>query len=459
MTAAAKKTRSIPAFVISGTSSGSGKTLVSLGIMEALRRRGLIVQPFKAGPDYIDPGLHSLLLGRPSYNLDTWMMGEKGVRETFRRASFSSDCAVVEGVMGLFDGRGGLSEEGSTAHLSKTLGLTVVLVANAEKAARSMGAVVKGFETFDKSVSVKWVIFNKVGSERHEKILRDSLRGSKVKVLGCVPRDPALALESRHLGLMTAGEMGSGWKDFVRRAGDVMEENISLDALLRGSKTVVNAPKLFSASSPRVRIAVASDRAFSFYYQENLDILSDFGAELVFFSPLLDRKLPEGTGGIYIGGGYPEAHAKALEDNRFLRDELRRAIEAGMPVYAECGGLMYMGKAIEADGRVSRMSGVFPWTTRLLPKRKALGYREVSLTGNCPFLKKGKIRGHEFHYSEMSGPPSGVFAYTVSGGDKKYEEGFVYKNTLASYIHLHFASNPAFAAGFVKASEGFRGRK
>lgn len=456
---ALKKTRSIPAFVISGTSSGSGKTLVSLGIMEALRRRGLLVQPFKAGPDYIDPGLHSLLLGRPSYNLDTWMMAVKGVRETFQRASFLSGCAVVEGVMGLFDGRGGLTEEGSTAHLSKTLGLPVVLVANAEKAARSMGAVVKGFETFDKSVSVKWVIFNKVGSERHEKILRDSVRSSKVKVLGCVPKDLSLVLESRHLGLMTASEMGSGWRDFVKRAGDVMEETINLDLLLRGSKTIVSAPKPLQATFPRVRIAVALDMAFSFYYQENLDILSNAGAELVFFSPLSDRALPEGIGGIYLGGGYPEMHAKALEDNRFLRDEIRQAVEAGMPVYAECGGLMYMGKAIEADGRVSRMSGVFPWTTRLLPKRKALGYREVSLTGNCPFLKKGKIRGHEFHYSEMSGAAVGAFAYTVSGKDKKYEEGFVYKNTLASYIHLHFASNPAFAAGFVKASEKFRGRK
>ncbi|MCC6502079.1 MAG: cobyrinate a,c-diamide synthase [Deltaproteobacteria bacterium] len=449
----------MPAFVISGTSSGSGKTLISLGIMEALRRRALIVQPFKTGPDYIDPGLHSLLLGRPSYNLDTWMMGVKGVRQAFARASFASGCAVVEGVMGLFDGRGGLSEEGSTAHLAKTLGLPIVLVANAEKAARSMGAVVKGFETFDESVSVKWVIFNKVGSLRHEKILRDSLRGSKVKVLGCVPRDSSLVLESRHLGLMTASDIGSGWRDFVKRAGDVMEESINLELLLRGSKTLVPAIEPNPAPAKRVRIAVALDRAFSFYYQENLDILSNAGAELVPFSPLLDKTLPEGIGGIYLGGGYPEMHAKALEDNRFLRDEVRRAVEAGMPVYAECGGLMYLGKAIEADRRVSRMAGVFPWTTRLLPKRKALGYREVFLNENCPFLKKGKIRGHEFHYSEMSGAPSGALAYTVSGGDKNYEEGFVYKNALASYIHLHFASNPAFAAGFVKASEGFRGRK
>jgi cobyrinic acid a,c-diamide synthase len=452
-----KKTRSIPAFVVSGTSSGSGKTLVALGIMEALRRRGLTVQPFKAGPDYIDPGLHSLLLGRPSYNLDTWMMGVKGVRATFAAAASASDCAVVEGVMGLFDGRGGGAEAGSTAHLSKVLGLPVVLVANAEKAAQSMGAVVKGFETYDASVDLRWVIFNKVGSERHEKILRESVRGSKVKVLGCIPRDAALTLESRHLGLLTAGDMGGSWGAFVKSAGDAIEESVYLDSLLR-SKTIFNAGAPGPAEPARVRIAVAMDRAFSFYYQENLDILRDFGAELVPFSPLSDKSLHESIGGIYIGGGYPELYAKALEDNRLLRDEIRQAVEKGMPVYAECGGLMYLGKSIEHEGRVSRMAGVFPWTTRLLPKRKALGYREAALTSICPFLKKGKIRGHEFHYSEMSAGGTGT-AYMVSGGEGTGEEGFVYRNALASYIHLHFASNPAFAAGFIKTSEEFSGRK
>lgn len=454
-----RKTRAVPAFVVSGTSSGSGKTLITLGIMEALRRRGLTVQPFKAGPDYIDPGLHGLLLGRPSYNLDTWMMGVKGVRETFWRASSASGCAVVEGVMGLFDGHGGSNGAGSTAHLSKALGLPVLLVANAEKAAQSMGAVVKGFETYDESVGLKWVVFNKVGSARHEKILRESVRGSKVKVLGCIPRDASLALESRHLGLLTAADMDGGWAEFVKRAGDMIESSINLDALLRSSKTVLKAAAPIPLPSARVRIAVAMDRAFSFYYRENLDILRASGAEIVPFSPLSDKILPERIGGVYIGGGYPELHAQALEDNRLLRDGIRQAVEKGMPVYAECGGLMYMGKAIEHNGRTSRMAGVFPWTTRLLPKRKALGYREASLTENCPFLKKGKIRGHEFHYSEMSGNAGTAAAYAVSGGEETVQEGFVYRNALASYIHLHFASNPAFAAGFIKTSEEFSGRK
>lgn len=459
MMAGRKKTRTLPAFVVSGTSSGSGKTLVALGLMEALRRRGLVVQPFKAGPDYIDPGLHSLLLGRPSYNLDTWMMGVKGVRRTFSSASDGAGCAVVEGVMGLFDGKGGAGGEGSTAHLSKSLGLPVLLVANAEKAAQSMGAVVKGFETYDPSVDLRWVVFNKTGSERHEKMLKESLRGSKVKLLGCIRRDASLAIESRHLGLMTAADMGGEWKEFVKRAGDAVESSVNLDALIRGSKTPLDFVIPQPVCPSRVRIAVAEDRAFSFYYRENLDMLVSLGAGLVPFSPLVDKALPPDIGGIYIGGGYPELHAKQLEENRLLRDGIRRAAEAGMPVYAECGGLMYLGKAIEHEGRVSRMAGVFPWTTRLLSKRKALGYREAALTERCPFLKKGKIRGHEFHYSEMNREAGLEYAYALPGPDGPMKEGFVYKNALASYIHLHFASNPSFAAGFVALCEKMSGRK
>lgn len=459
MKRAAQKTRRVPAFVVAGTSSGSGKTLVSLGIMEALRRRGLIVQPFKAGPDYIDPGLHSRLLARPSYNLDTWMMGVKGCLKTFSAAASTADCAVVEGVMGLFDGRDGKSEEGSTAHLSKALGIPVILVADAAKAARSMGAVVKGFETFDKGCDVRWVVFNRVGSPRHEAILRDSVKGSKIKVLGCIPKDNSLAIEERHLGLMTAGDMtGDKWADFVKKAGDIIDSSIRVDTLLKASKTVIKSGSVPPAPEAGVKVAYALDRAFCFYYQENLDILRSLGAELIPFSPLSDKTLPHGTQAIYIGGGYPELHAKALEENRLIRDEIRRAAERGMPIYAECGGLMYLGKAIEREGLSNRMTGVFPFSTRLLSKRKALGYREVSFTEGCPFLKTGKIRGHEFHYSEMAGEATHATAYELPGPDER-KEGFVYRNALASYIHLHFASNPAFAAGFVKASEKFAGER
>lgn len=456
MSGKGRKTR-LSAFVVAGTSSGAGKTLLTLGVMEALRRRGLAVAPFKAGPDYIDPGLHARLLGRPSYNLDTWMMGQAGCQRTFAAASAGADCAVVEGVMGLFDGRDGTSEAGSTAHLAKTLGLPVVLVADAAKAARSMGAVVKGFRAFDDGVDLRWVVFNRVGSPRHEKILRDSVRGSGVKVLGAIPREASLVLEERHLGLATARDIeGHKWLEFVKKAGDIVEERLDIDALLKASRTTVEAAPAGPLPEPSVRVAVALDRAFCFYYQENLDMLRSCGAELVFFSPLVDRGLPEGAHALYIGGGYPELHMKALEENRFLRDEIRRASGAGMPIFAECGGLMYLGKSIENGGRSARMAGVFPFTTRLLARRKALGYREVSFTGGCPFIVKGRARGHEFHYSEPSGAVPDGTAFKVKGADGTRPEGLVHGMTLASYIHLHFASSPAFAAGFIKSAREFK---
>ncbi|MBW7957361.1 MAG: cobyrinate a,c-diamide synthase [Deltaproteobacteria bacterium] len=448
----------MPAFIVAGAASGSGKTLITLGILEALKRRGLRVQAFKAGPDYIDPGLHRAVLGRPSYNLDTWMMGAGGVKETFARAVKGADCAVIEGVMGLFDGRDGRSEEGSTAHLSKTLGVPVLLVANAEKAARSMGAVIKGFEAYDPGVDIRWALFNKTGSHRHSEILRDSMpRGSGIKLLGCIKRDEALGIKERHLGLVTASEDPDIIRRVAKRAADAIEGSIDLGKLLNHRVKVRHYAETRSAEGEKVRIAVAIDKAFSFYYQENLDILERLGAELLPFSPLNDAALPEGADGLYIGGGYPELHAPALEANRFLRDCIRRLAKKGLPVYAECGGLMYLGKAIEREGKNFGMAGVFPWRTRLLSGRKALGYREVSLTPECPFYKRGSIRGHEFHYSEMASDPKGLGrGYMVRGGSNTFPEGFSRGNALASYIHLHFASNPAFPRAFLRTAMLFR---
>lgn len=452
------KTRKIPAFIVAGAASGSGKTLVTLGILEALKKRGLKVQAFKAGPDYIDPGLHRAVLGRPSYNLDTWMMGAEGVRETFARAVKDADCAVIEGVMGLFDGRDGRSEEGSTAHLSKTLGVPVLLVANAEKAARSMGAVIKGFEAYDPGVDIRWAIFNKTGSPRHAEILMDSMpRGSGIKLLGCIPRDESLGIKERHLGLVTASEDPDIIRRAAKKAALAVESSIDLDRLLKHGMKVARFTETQPAKGGKVRIAVAMDEAFSFYYQENLDILVWLGADILPFSPLRDEKLPEGVDGLYVGGGYPELHAPALEANRFLRDSIRVLAKKGLPIYAECGGLMYLGKAIEREGKRSGMAGVFPWTTRLLSRRKALGYREVSLTPECPFLKRGRVRGHEFHYSEMASGPKGVgMGYMARGGPETFPEGFSKGNALASYIHLHFASNPAFPRAFLRTAMLYR---
>ncbi len=458
-------------FVIGAVHSNSGKTVLALGIMEALRRRGVCLQPFKAGPDYIDPGHHSALLGVPSYNLDTWMMGAEGVKKTFdEKAVMNRRIAVVEGVMGLYDGRDGVSEEGSSAHLAKVLSLPVLLVLDSSGLARSAGAVVKGFEAYDPAVDLRWVVFNKVGSRRHAKALIDSISvDSSVRVLGCIPKDATLKMPARHLGLVTSDEIGKvRWSAIVERAALLVEEHLDLDGLcaalnIRGvsssasgrrsdpSRSLVAACDLSSPS--KVRIAVARDKAFCFYYEENLDILRECGAEIVFFSPLKDKRLPPDIGGIYLGGGYPELYARRLEANASMRDAVKAASDKGLAVFAECGGLMYLGGKIEdISGRAFSMSRVFPWTTKMLEKRKALGYREVCVPRGCLMLKKGGIvRGHEFHYSEVSGVPSGAKRpFSIKGAKTAVKEGFVCKNTLATYVHLHFASNPEFARGFVR---------
>lgn len=443
------------AFIISAASSGSGKTLITLGLLEALRRRGLVVQPFKAGPDYIDPGHHSALLGVPSYNLDTWMMGVEGVKRTFSR--HAREVSVIEGVMGLYDGRDGVSEEGSTAHLSKVLGLPVVLVVDAQKMARSAGAVVKGFEAYDRDVRLSWVIFNRVGSPRHLEILKTSIpQGSKVKVLGCIPRDEGLAMPSRHLGLVGPKDFKKGsWLKVIDRAASVIEKNLCIDDLIEESALKLKAQVTDGgANAHEIRIAVALDNAFSFYYQENLEILKEHGAEMIFFSPLKDKRLPPGIGGVYLGGGYPELYAKRLEANSSLRGEIKKLAREGLPIFAECGGLMYLGDSIEARGKRFAMAGVFPFASRMLPKRKALGYRELEVSGG-PFKCEGRLRGHEFHYSELIEPKAVSKCFKVNGGGR---EGYFFRNTLATYIHLHFASNQRFAARFVDACKKY-GRK
>lgn len=465
------------AFIIAGTHSGAGKTTLTLGIMEALRRRGYKVQPFKAGPDYIDPGYHTALCQTPSYNLDTWMMGVNGVKRTFSSAMQSGDIGVIEGVMGLFDGKsgerqGGPVGPGSTADIARVLKVPVVLVLDASGMAGSAAAVVKGFERFDPAVKIAGVIFNRVGSPSHYGILKSAVTGSTgVKALGFLPADRTIKLPHRHLGLVTSGEIRRGeWAKFLKRTRSLVEENVDIGGLLkalplpmvRGKGSPSGLPvRDTHATHPgktppekTLKIAVARDSSFCFYYTENLEILEGLGAKVVFFSPVNDKTLPRGVKGVYLGGGYPELYARALELNGSLREEIRRFSVAGYPVYAECGGLMYLGRALkDLKGKTRSMAGVFPWTSKMLAKRKALGYRELKAGAGCPFLKRGEtIRGHEYHYSEIKTPPARikrVFFVTGSGGKSK--EGYVYKNTLASYVHLHFASNPAFARGFIRA--------
>lgn len=489
--------------IIAAPHSGSGKTTVTLGIMECLKRRGLRVAPFKVGPDFIDPGYHRLVTGRPSVNLDGWMCSADYVLDTFMHHGKGADISVIEGVMGLFDGISGQQEAGSTAQIAKMIGSPVILVVDARSQGRSAAALVKGFVEFDPAVRVAGVIFNNVGSDNHGRILREAVEslGTGVKVVGCLPRDERLHIPSRHLGLMTAEENPLP-EDFLDHLVEVIWDNLDLGLLWAAGTAYDIEQKLpFWGSGPGGQvytfdkivksvdltplIALARDEAFCFVYEDNLRLLREAGAEIVEFSPLRDEKHPEGVTGIYLPGGYPEIFADKLSENTAMKDELRRMIDGGMPVYAECGGFIYLTKGVEADpwekkgrirlfdksGKTQELStdmqtsvgtaptfyefvGIFPVSTRLLSRRRALGYREVKLAAESILGPAGSVaRGHEFHYSEMGAMPDRIERFfRVSRNDVDLgREGYRYKNCLASYIHLHFGSCPGMAAAFVES--------
>jgi cobyrinic acid a,c-diamide synthase len=453
------------ALVLAGTHSGCGKTSVTLGLLRALSRRGYRVHPFKAGPDFIDPGLHAAAAGTPSHNLDTWMQPEAALRALFVRHSRSADVVLVEGAMGLFDGRGGADEAGSTAHLAKLLGLPALLVVDAASQARSVAALALGFSRFDPDLRLAGIILNRVGSPRHEAILREALAlVPGVSVLGCLKRDAALGLPSRHLGLMTAEDMAAAPGALVASLdalADWVERGMDLSALLAAlpeldlSGSSADEPTASTRSArPTVRIGVARDRAFCFLYAENLRLLEAAGAELAFFSPLAEAELPPGLGGLYLPGGYPELSAPALAANASMRAQVRAFCASGRPVWAECGGYMYLLESLtDGEGAVHPMCGVLPGRAVLRGKRAALGYREARTLAPGPLGPAGTVlRGHEFHYSEYEGEPGqSAFVLTASDGTEVLD-GRAAGNILGGYFHAHLASNPQAAKAFVEAA-------
>ncbi|HEX3702001.1 MAG TPA: cobyrinate a,c-diamide synthase [Vicinamibacterales bacterium] len=446
------------AFVIAGPSSGAGKTTVALGLMAAFRRRGLLVQPFKCGPDFIDPGHHERVCGRPSRNLDGWMLSPAANEAIFRRHAAPADVSVVEGVMGLFDGANG-SGRGSTAEMATRLRLPIVLVVDASKMAASAAALVHGFATFDPEVGLAGVIFNKVGSPSHYALLTDALaRAGDAVPLGYLPRDEQLRMPERYLGLVTADE-GVLSGQAVSHLADVIEQHVDLDRVLSTAAAVAGSPGRTAAhiSATRVRIGIARDRAFSFYYEDNFDALRAEGADLIPFSPLHDRELPHGLDALYFGGGYPELCVEVLAGNVPMQQSVRRFVESGRAVYAECGGLMYLAQAIEgADRRSWPMVGVLPFTVVMTDRLQQFGYVEVAFTQDCLLGAGGTIaRGHSFHCSRIAAVPSGIsrsyrLQYTLAGIEEA--EGFSMGSVLASYIHLHFDSSPGLAHAFVEAA-------
>ncbi|HTZ17038.1 MAG TPA: cobyrinate a,c-diamide synthase [Dissulfurispiraceae bacterium] len=443
-------------FVIAGTHSGCGKTTVTLGLMAAIMARGLTVQSFKSGPDFIDSGVHRLATGRQAINLDLWMCGDEGAINSFCRYARLGDLPVVEGVMGMFDGDLG------TSALAATLGLPVILVIDAYGMAESAGAIARGYAEWstESGVALAGVIFNRVGSARHFERLKNSVRD--IEVLGYLPRDTGIEMPSRHLGLTTADEVPMTRLQ-VDSLGAMTETHVRIDRVLElaaldgeeGCDRFVSRPGRIALT---VRIAIARDIAFSFYYEENLDLLRDAGAEIVTFSPLWDSELPAGTDAIYLGGGYPELHAEQLASNAPMLKAISEWAAAGRPVYAECGGLMYLSKGIrDFEDRFFAMAGVLPFETKMKRRRTGLGYREISLGRDCILGRAGSaLRGHEFHYSEiLPGPDlksSGIEtvyhvkdAQDTSRGTEGYNSGSV----LASYVHVHFASNQRAARHFV----------
>jgi len=434
--------------VIAGVTSGVGKTTVAVGIMHGLRKRGLRVQPFKVGPDFIDPSYHTIVTNRKSRNLDVWMMGRQGVLDCFASASEDADIAVVEGVMGLFDGMSGKSDFASTAHMAKILDAPIVLVVDASKGARSIAAIILGFLHFDRKLRIAAVILNNVAGQRHASYITEALAGIvKIPVVGILPRNSVIKMEERHLGLVPALELKGVKIQMIARTASYIAECIDLNRVL-SLCSITSLPDArdhdFPKPQARARIAVALDESFNFYYTDNLIALKRRGAQLVFFSPIKDQKLPDGVHGIMLGGGFLEVLADRLEKNRSMVKSIRRAVDEGMPVYGECGGLMYLTRSIsgyKGEKKSRKMAGIIEADT-LMTGRLTLNYTDAEC--NDSIFGNTHLRGHEFHYSSIENiAKDSRFAYSMRKGKgvTGNQDGFIINgNTLAAYMHLHFAN-------------------
>jgi cobyrinic acid a,c-diamide synthase len=435
----------IPRLVIAGAASGVGKTTTMVALASAARARGLRVAAFKCGPDYLDPTYHARATGAVSHNLDGWMMGKEAVLTTFARNAHGADLALIEGMMGLYDGAAPESDEGSAAQIAKWLGAPVIAVVDASAMVRTIAALGVGLRDFDRALDVAGVFANRVGSRGHlDMLVRAS--AAHVPVVGGLPSDAAHAFPERHLGLVDADQRCD-----VAAWGKTFGEWNDVDALLGIAR---RAPELSLPTPPteklgrRCRIAVARDAAFHFYYDDNLARLESLGAELVPFSPLADERAPA-VDGVYLGGGYPEVHAARLAANRTMRASLRAFADSGMPIYAECGGLMYLADAIRTvDGQQHEMLGVLGGVAVMHDRLQAIGYVEVE-TANATILGPAgtRLRGHQFRWSTLEGARGDAYR-NVAG----YAEG----NVLASYVHVHWASNPAAAESYVTACARYR---
>jgi cobyrinic acid a,c-diamide synthase len=448
------------AILIAGERSGVGKTTVTLALLAALYQRHQSVQSFKVGPDYIDPMFHTYITGRPCRNLDPVLTSEAYVQQCFAHHSQTSDCALIEGVMGLFDGASGKDDTASTAHVARLLNVPVVLILNCSSTSRSVAAIAHGYRTFDPRIQVVGVVLNRVGSDRHLELLTQALEPLNLPIVGVLRRQEEIALPDRHLGLIPAveqqnldtvierlaclGETCFDWEKLL----PLMASHPQAPYPLRG---VGRCPEL-AEGGERLRVAIAQDKAFSFYYADNLDLLESLGAELVPWSPLNDRTLPENIHGLYFGGGFPEVFAAQLADNQSARQSVKAAIEGGMPTYGECGGLMYLcDRIIDFEQNAHKMTGIFP-TAAVMGKRLTLGYRQATALQDSCLVKKGdRFWGHEFHRSTLADVPEQPLI-ALEGYESRQQfapEGWRRYQVHAAYTHLHFGAQPQLTERFL----------
>jgi cobyrinic acid a,c-diamide synthase len=463
---ALEKHVNVPRVVIAGDRSSAGKTTLCIGVLSALRARGLEVQGFKVGLDYIDPGFHTLVSGRPSRNLDGFLMAPEVVKEIVIRGCEGVDIAIIEGVRGLYEGLNYFDDVGSTAQIAKILGCPVILVIDATSITRSAAAVINGYVGFDPNVQIAGVILNNIGSERHGEKAQNAIEEySGIQVIGKIPRSKDLRISMRHLGLITATECKNRWTDFnsvLEKIRTSVEKNVDLNALCAMAHSArplkVRESGLFQgggvSKEPKIKIAVAFDEAFNFYYQDTLDLLALEGAELLYFSPIREKKLPEGADAVYLGGGFPELYAEELSSNVHMFDAIRAFFDDYGVIYAECGGLMYLMERLEYKDKSYELSGVLKGSVRF-GERRVVNYVEGEFRENCILGQKGSgFKGHEFHHSTITLEDNYGFAYKILRGEGIADgmDGIISKNCLASFTHLHAASYTGFAKNFVTSA-------
>ena len=451
-----------PRILIAGTHSGSGKTTIATAVMAMLSGSGLKVQPYKVGPDYIDPGFHQVATGRTSRNLDTFFLGASGVREVFQRSAADADISVIEGVMGLYDGIGS-GGEGSSARVAELLQCPILLVVDARSMAASAAAVVWGFAHLPGGVPLAGVILNRVASPRHLEVLKTAIEGQTgVPVVGGIPRDLDLQMPERHLGLVPSEETGTV-KQLVHTLAHRVTPHLAMESIVGLAKNVRHTTvqsKIFAVEpGGRVRLGIVRDRAFNFYYRDGLDLLEALGAQLVYCSALDDQTLPPELDGLYIGGGFPEMFLEQLGGNRSFLADLRFHVARGLPIFAECGGLMYLcSNIIDFAGREWAGAGILPVRCRMEKKRVALGYVTATALRNNVLIPEGaELRGHEFHYSRIEGTGlTPAYNLCKPGSNDGHRDGHVAGNLLATYLHIHFAGSPGAARGLLKSCASYR---